>query len=489
MSPFGLTYMKPQVHRFLKYLEFKLKCAHYQERNPLRLDYLKCLEYISTLEKKQEEKVELLKEVMPRVPVLTTKNKPKRMFKKDGSLGKIGITWLNLLKEHKKPPTFEGPLIFVSKYEEPNPNSPDQVKKWLFSLGWLPCTFDYKKDSEGKDKQVPQVRQNGELTQSVLNLAEDEPSVMHLVGLSVIQHRLSIFKGFVESAIQKEDGFWYVKAEIQGFTNTLRFKHKKPCVNLPGVDKPWGKEIRGVLLAPDGGKLVGADMVSLESTTKRHFIFPFDPDYAKEMSEEGFDEHLDLAVKNKAITLEDYQWYISQEEDNPEDPIRYKRIKVIRKLYKPVNYASVYGVGALKLSRTMGIPIQKAKELIEAYWRRNWSVNRVADALQVKTFGGYDWVQNPLSGFWYQLRFAKDKFSTLNQSAGVYIFDSWLARAAALGYWGNAQFHDETLGGSHDESRTRETLTQAVDTLNRDLTLEVTVGIDMKFGGNYAQVH
>ena len=84
----------------------------------------------------------------------------------------------------------------------------------------------------------------------------------------------------------------------------------KPLVNLPGVDKPWGKEIRGCLIAPEGYTLCGSDMVSLEDTTKRHYMQPLDPDYVAEMSLDGFDPHLSLAVFAGAITQAEYDFYV-----------------------------------------------------------------------------------------------------------------------------------------------------------------------------------
>ena len=56
-----------------------------------------------------------------------------------------------------------------------------------------------------------------------------------------------MLKGIIEC---ESDG--YVQATIAGMTNTLRFKHAKPLVNLPSVEKPYGKEIRGLLTAPEG---------------------------------------------------------------------------------------------------------------------------------------------------------------------------------------------------------------------------------------------
>lgn len=298
-----------RVKPFLNYLQFKMECAAYQEQNPIRLDYDACLKHIEVLEKEQEERVEALKGIMPAVEKVIYKNRPKVMFKKDGDLSANGEKWLALLREHKLPPTYNKPVPVVVGYDEPNPNSTDQVKSWLSSLGWEPCTYKYLRDkSTGKERKIEQVRVNGELTDSVLALKDRAPEVEILEGLTVIQHRLGIFKGFIECAVSR-DGKWYLKAEIAGLTNTLRFKHRKPLVNLPGVDKPWGKEIRSCLIADDGEVFVGADMVSLEDTTRRHYVKPVDPELIEEESVDGFDPHLRLAVQAGMITQEEYEFY------------------------------------------------------------------------------------------------------------------------------------------------------------------------------------
>jgi hypothetical protein len=118
-------------------------------------------------------------------------------------------------------------------------------------------------------------------------------------------------------------------------------------------------------------------------------------------------------------------------------------IKSIRKQYKETNYSAIYGVYPKRLSRELGISRNKAKELLDAYWKRNWSVKEVVKKLKTKVVNNKTWVQNPVSGFWHELRFEKDKFSTLNQSTGVYLFDSWVARARVRGVIPSMQFHDE----------------------------------------------
>jgi DNA polymerase I-like protein with 3'-5' exonuclease and polymerase domains len=167
----------------------------------------------------------------------------------------------------------------------------------------------------------------------------------------------------------------------------------------------------------------------------------------------------------------------------------YDRIKKIRKQYKPINYAAVYGAQPTRVSRETGMSKSKAAELLDAYWDRNWSVKKVAEEQYTKEVGGYTWLKNPVSGFWYELRYDKDRFSTLNQGTAVYVFDSWLARAGLYGYMGNAQFHDETAASVKNEKSASEALTKGIERLNSDLQLNVDFGIDIKTGRNYAEVH
>ena len=401
--------------------------------------------------------------------IMSIKTKPKVFRKKDDKLSANGRRWLDLLEENGLPSSYNGEVSVVKGVEEANPMSSDQVKDWLTGLGWKPCTF-----KEGSNGPVPQ---GGELTASVRLLIDNNPTVEVLDGLTVLQHRLSIFKGFLEC---QRNG--YVKAEIAGLTNTLRFKHSKPLVNLPGVDKPWGAEIRGCLTAPEGYVLCGADMTSLEDTTKRHYMHPYDPDYVAEMSQDGFDPHLDLAKHAGAITQYDIDEY--NKGNRPE-------LKTMRKNYKVVNYSATYGVGANKLSRETGMSTEEAKALLEAYWNRNWSVKKFSESQRIRTINTQMWVQNPVSKFWYSLRFEKDAFSTINQGTGAYCFDRWVAlyrlhKSNIVG-----QFHDESINvvRKGEENEHTSILQWAIEKLNEQLKLNVDLGIDVQYGQTYADVH
>lgn len=477
---------KQTMDKYFQYLTFKMRVAAMAEQAGWRIDKELVEKSIATLEKAQDEKVEELRQVMPPVTKYALKSKPKQMTKKDGTHTKAALEWFKLLEEHDLPLFHEGDVRVVKSVEVANPNSSDQVKDWLFSMGWEPCTFDYKKNDDGTERAIPQVRKEGELAPSVKLLIEKYPEVELLDGLTVIQHRKSIFEGMLESEV---DG--YVKAEIAGLTNTLRFKHKKPLVNLPGVDKPWGKEIRGALIADPDTILCGADMVSLEATTKRHFIYPYDPEYVAEMSVPGFDEHLDLAVRAGYITRDDYDFYTRSDEDTVNDKLRFKSIKKTRKKFKPVNYSAVYGVGVPKLSRTTGMSPAEAKVLLEAYWERNWAVRQFAKDQEVKTVGGQMWVKNPVNGFWYSLRYEKDIFSTLNQGTGAYCFDQWVAHYLMKRPNIVGQFHDESINrvpkGEEQEHETA--LRWAIRKVNEKLKLNIELDIDVQFGYRYADIH
>lgn len=463
--------------RLIDYLGFKMDCAREAELVKVRLDTELCQKSFDTLSQQKEEKTIELAKAMPKKPIYKQVNKPKELYKKDGSLSVAGKKWLDTLIELKLPHTTVGSVNVLEGYEDGNPSSSDQVKEWLHNLGWKPKTFKFVKDKKtGKERMIEQVRDDGELCESVTDLIDKDPAVGILEGLTVISHRLAIFKSFLDS---HKDG--WLKAEVAGLTNTFRFKHSKPLVNLPGVDKPWGKEIRGCLLPPEGYVWAGSDMVSLEDNTKRHYMRPLDPKYVAEMSQEGFDPHLNLALFAGAVTQQQIDSHNKGEIS----------LKSIRKKYKAANYSCIYGVGAAKLAREIEVPKKEAEALIEAYWKRNWSIKRVSETQKVKLVGGSMWLQNPVSKFWHSLRSEKDIFSTLNQSTGVYAFDTWLYYTRLLGLPIAAQFHDEQLVPVKigNEDFAKSVLKDAISFTNKKLKLNVELDVDCQFGRDYASVH
>lgn len=489
----GLLYGTDDVENLpiVNYLMFKMDCAREQERSRWKLDIPWCQAAYAKLEAEQAPRIETLKKVMPTVKKLTLKAPPAKPYKKDGTLSVEGAKWQKYLSEQGLTKSHSSPIYILTKEEEPNPNSSDQIKDWLFSLGWEPITFKFVKEDDGTERKIPQVKlpNSPDICPSVLELAEKEPAIKELEGLSIVKHRLGILKGFLENV--DEDGF--LKARVQGFTNTLRFKHTE-IVNLPGVNKPWGTEVRGCLVARDGCELVGTDMVSLEDTTKRHYMYFYDPDYVNEMSDPNFDPHLDLAINAGAVDKEDvviFKTYKDAHDNGANINAVIKSVTSLRKSYKVVNYSSVYGVGAVKLARELKCTVSKAKEMLEKYWERNWSVKKIAEDCKVKKVNGQMWLFNPVSKFWYSLRNEKDRFSTLNQGTGVYCFDSWIRECRKRRPQLTGQFHDESISevkkGFADKLKALQQ--EAIDAVNAKLKLNVTLAIDTHYGYRYSDIH
>ena len=463
--------------RLIDYLTFKLDCAKEQETLRWKLDVGKAQAAYDKIMALKEEKVEQLADAMPKRILTRIATRPKRdKYKKDGNLSSDWEKWIDLCLQYRQPETT---IKFVVKTgeERGNPNSNDQVKDWLYSLGWNPRTYKFTRNKvTGDEKQIAQVRNNGELCPSVKELAEVDQAVDLLDGLTVLTHRAGILKSFLEC---HKDG--WLEASIAGLTNTFRFKHYRPLVNLPGVDKPYGDVIRGCLTCPDGYVLAGADMTSLEDTTKRHYMKPLDPDYVEAMSREGFDPHLDLALHAGVITQDDIDKHNSGE----------RSLKALRKNYKVVNYSATYGVGAPKLARETGMTKGEAKTLLEAFWSRNWSIERVAKNLRVRELFGGMWLKNPVSGFWYSLRSDKDRFSTLNQGTGVFCFDTWVSFCRSEGIKSIGQFHDEIIAlvKEGEEGEVEKIMHNAAVKLNDKVKLNVPLGTDVQFGKTYADIH
>lgn len=475
-----------EIWSFIRYLADKMDCAREQERSRWKLDVDRCTTELERLLSIQTETVSKLISAMPKVKKYASKSRPAKPFKKDGNYSTTGARWFALVREHHpeydddEVRDFNGTIDVLVDEVDGNPNSYPQIKQWLYDLGWVPQTFDYKRDKEtGETRTIPQIMgDDGELCESITKLVEKEPNLIHFTGFSVVKHRASILKGFLEA---QEDG--YLQAQIAGLTNTLRFKHKT-VVNLPKVNKPYGDIIRGVLIAPDGYELCGSDMASLEDRLKQHYIYEYDPDYVNEMNREDYDPHLSLALLAGAISYDAMQAYIAGTD---------KSIKPIRDIFKNGNYACQYLAGPPRLALTANISLAEAKKVHAAYWKKNWAIKEVAKAQRVRNVKGQMWLQNPINKFWYVLRTEKDIFSTLVQGSASYVFDKWVSIFRRTRPQLTAQFHDEVVLCVKKAEGVREKATAllqgAIKQLNEELNLNRELGVEVQFGSTYGEIH
>lgn len=494
-----------QIKSVINYLAFKMDCIKEQEKEGLLIDTNKVKTHLQELEDLKNEKISNLSNVMPTNKKFKTITKPSKCFKKDGSLSATGEKWFKLLEENNLPSNYEGELDILVSEEPGNPLSTKQLKDWLYLLGWNPDIYEERQNKNGEMNKIPQIYENDEVCKSIQNLYTIEPALQNLDLLSKIKHRAGILKSFLEEVDFKTNK---VKATMGGFTTTFRLQHRRPIVNLPKVGTFYGEEIRGCIISPPNYLCCGSDCSALEDTTKQHYMYFFDPKYVTEMRTPGFDPHLDVAVLAGLLTPEQAK----------EHKQGIKSYKTERNLAKVVNFSSVYGAGPPKIASSTGMSLEQAKKLHHTYWDRNKSVKLVSENITIKVFfknGNIEsylqkdlvnlirkklinendieqyFLLQPVSKFWYPLRYLKDTFSGLNQGSGVFCFDLWVKEIRSRGIKINLQYHDEILFylKEGEEENISNILKESMEKVNKIVKLNVPLGCSIDFGKNYADVH
>lgn len=503
-----------RIKSLLKFLMTKGRVYKMHQDNPLTLDVEQCEKNLVLFDEMIKVRVDKLKQVMPKTPVITIKTKPKVFYKKNGDLSSNGEKWLDLLEEAGLPQTWEEPVEVISKWEEANPQSPVQVKDWLFSLGWIPEIYNEVKNTKGEMNRVPQTKDKDKnLCKSIIRLAENVPEIKELTDLSLLQHRRGYFVGFLRDRIREDK----IVADIGGFTNTLRIRHRT-LVNLIKPSAPYGEYVRSLLKPPAGFKMIGSDIGALESVTRNNFVYDIDRKFVEDQSHPFYDPHLEICEianmmstsevffykwwkekrKNTNITFEeigdtgeDLDFILNTYKTDEERNAFHDKLDKKRQSGKTTNYSSMYGIGKVKLAKDLKISVKEAEKLIEAYWIKNRCVKIFSESCETKTVNGQLWVKNPLNNYFYSLRGEKDIFSTINQGTGDYIFTLWQHNLMNLGVKLYGGFHDEiiTCCKPEDCEETIEKLKKAMKLVNKQLGLKVTVGIDYKIGDSYSDVH
>lgn len=508
------------THKVVKYLNFKMEQLEEQQNTKFKVDVPHAKKVILELEQEIEHKTKELKASMPKVPEYTKHTRPAKPFKKDGTLSANGEKWMLLCEEAEVDFYYEGEIKKVKQYNEPNPASSSQVKGWLFSLGWIPETFKYVKDDWGNERSIPQVYvqgTGGQVCESIEKLAEEHEELQHLVGLGVLSHRKSCVKGFLDSLV----GGDFCEAGANGFTNTLRLKHRKPFVNLPSSRVVYGEQVRSCIIAREGMLLAGADLSSLENRIKFNLQLPYDREYVFSQMSDDFDPHLAIAEGGELLTQQEVWFYkivkegfqredypkcaklddmLSQPQDVKE--LMLKDIAKARGKGKNSNYALQYSCGIKTLARTAGVSEAVAKKISKAYKSMNWSIDKIAADQVVKKVSHGTYQLNQFNGIWYHLKTDKDRFSTLVQGTGSYVLDLWLGfqfnlrkdPKYGIGVDGAnllATAHDEQIIEFKEEFKdnVKSLIEDSLNKVNDRFKLEIPFGCDVQFGSNYSQIH
>jgi hypothetical protein len=506
--------------RLVNLLNWIMDCSFMQEKQKIKVDVKKTEENLAYFESLKEEKIQQLKEAMPKIPIKVKRSKPKNMFKKDGSLSIAGEKWMTLVRGCNLSDDYDGAIEEIIGYEEPNPNSVVQKKQWLYSLGWIPKTFKHNRDKETNEVKVVEqiMTEDKMLCPSVLKLVEKEPAIEALDGLTVLTHRIGILKSFLSNKDEND----MIAQGLQALAVTMRWQHSV-LVNLPRYtgkgDIRDGKWIRECLIAGEGKKIVQSDLSGIESRTSDHYTFHINPERIRKTQMPYFDPHTEISVFANLMTSDEEVFYIfkSAVKDNPDLEIDtfselykpteevkrmlslpveeqnslMKKLKNVRSKGKTTNYSSLYLVGAETLSRALEITKKESQKLIDSYWEIHYAVKKATESFETKTVGGETWVYNPISRFYYFCRNLKDLFSIVNQSSAVYCFNIWVWNCTQMGIFPVTQSHDDSLYvvENKDVKKTENIISEAMRRVNNQLKLNVELACETQVGDNIAETH
>ena len=143
----------------------------------------------------------------------------------------------------------------------------------------------------------------------------------------------------------------------QAVAATGRLSSNEPNLQNIPIRSEEGREIRRAFIAEDGWKLLSADYSQIELRVLAHISG--DPGLCA-----AFAEGADVHARTAADVFE-----VPQSEVTPEQ----------RRQAKAINFGLIYGMGAFRLGRDLGIPQAQAKGIIDRYFKRYPGVRRYFD--------------------------------------------------------------------------------------------------------------
>jgi DNA polymerase-1 len=232
-----------------------------------------------------------------------------------------------------------------------NLNSPKQLGVILFETLGLPYGKKTKTGYSTDESVLEGLRHEHEVVALLLQYRE-----YHKLYSTYIEPLIALAKVDKDSRIYT--------SFVQTGTATGRLSSKNPNLQNIPVKTALGMRIREAFVAPKGKKLIGIDYSQIELRLLAHFS-------EDKVLVDAFNNNLDIHTQT-AISLFGEEQAASK-----------------RNVAKTVNFGLLYGMGAKKLSDTLGISTKEAKEIIEKYFETFPSVKGYFSAIveQAKELG------------------------------------------------------------------------------------------------------
>ena len=143
-------------------------------------------------------------------------------------------------------PTVVGPYMKINIIK-PDMGSIEAVKNLLYSIGWVPDDWTWKKEGRALIKKAPKLSSTSLALLGDIGEAVDK--------YYTLRSRLAMVEGWIKEV--DSNGRVHGSCFLIG-TPTGRSTHKG-IVNVPGGEALYGTEIRKLFIAQPGHKLIGAD--------------------------------------------------------------------------------------------------------------------------------------------------------------------------------------------------------------------------------------
>jgi len=208
---------------------------------------------------------------LPEMTIMVDKAPKKAKYTKKGAFTAVTKRLLTeYLGEEPNEDTWNPDQEFQRSYKtQVTLKNMEEVKEYLYTIGWKPDDWNYKKVGYEFHKTSPK------LTTTSLELLGD-------VGKDIDRYyttrsRKSILEGWIEALKDKRlhGKMWTIG------TPTFRARHEV-IANLPSVEAAWGKEMRSLFICEEGYKIVGADSAGNQMRALCHYIG--DDDFTKEVT-------------------------------------------------------------------------------------------------------------------------------------------------------------------------------------------------------------
>ena len=199
---------------------------------------------------------------LPEMTIMVDKQPKKAKYTKAGKFTAVTKRLLTEYLDGEEPDEMEWPpeKEFQRSYvTQVTLSNMEEVKEWLYTIGWKPDDWNYKKVGYEFHKVSPK------LTSTSLALLGE-------VGKDIDRYyttrsRRSILEGWIATSKgnRLHGRMWVIG------TPTYRARHEV-ITNLPSVDAAWGKEMRSLFICEDGYKVVGADSAGNQMRALCHYI-------------------------------------------------------------------------------------------------------------------------------------------------------------------------------------------------------------------------